>query len=247
VATRASSTGYLPSTDLAYSTRLTPDKPLANPAGLTRLKLRLTGADLSSAPSDEHQTVRRDGDSWIVEVHPPEASKSSGTLAAAAKSKPDWTRPGLHIPSDSETFRSLSKKIVGNRSKIYEAAGRIQKYVVESMKPNAGIGVLRDAGEVLKSKEGVCRDYAVLAATLMRAAGIPCRLASGLVSWDGLFYYHAWVEAWDGERWLGIDPTTDTPQISAAHVKLAQGSVEDAFLFTFLDKVKVEVLETKGG
>lgn len=245
-ATKEVAAGYLPSTDLAYSTRLTPDKPLPNPSKLTLLKLRLTGADLSAIPSDAHQTVRRDGDSWIVEVHPPKAANSTGTIAAAAKTQLDWTRPGLHTPSDSETFRDLSRKVVGNRPRVVEAAWTIQKYVAEIMRPDAGIGVLRDATEVLKSREGVCRDYAILTATLMRAAGIPCRLASGLVSWDGLFYYHAWVEVWDGNSWFGIDSTTEEPQISAAHVKLAQGAVEDAFMFTFLDKVRVEVLEAKG-
>ena len=113
------------------------------------------------------------------------------------------------------------------------------------MKANAGIGVLRDAGEVLKTKEGVCRDYAILTATIMRAAGIPTRLCSGLVNWDGSFYYHAWVEVWDGKRWLGMDSTVPYLQISATHVKLGDGNVEEAFTFTFLDKVKIEVLEAK--
>jgi hypothetical protein len=79
----------------------------------------------------------------------------------------------------------------------------------------------------------------------MRSAGIPARLASGLVNWDGNFYYHAWVEIWDGSRWLGMDSTTPEPQISAAHVKLSDGNVEQAFTFTFLDKVKIEVMEAR--
>ena len=76
----------------------------------------------------------------------------------------------------------------------------------------------------------------------MRAAGIPARLNSGLVNWDGTFYYHAWVEIWDGARWLGIDSTAQPDQISAAHVKLAEGNVDQAFTFTFLGGVKIDVL-----
>ena len=121
----------------------------------------------------------------------------------------------------------------------------MQDWVYAGMTPNAGIGVLRDAGEVLRTKEGVCRDYAVLTAAVLRAAGVPTRLASGLVSWDGTFYYHAWCEVWDGANWVGVDSTTPDHQLAANHVKLADGSVESAFAFTFLDRAKVEVLGTR--
>ena len=73
---------------------------------------------------------------------------------------------------------------------------------------------------------------------------MPSRLASGLVSLDGEFYYHAWAEVWDGARWVGVDSTTANDQISAAHIKLADGNVNTAFAFMMLDRVKMEVLET---
>jgi transglutaminase-like putative cysteine protease len=148
----------------------------------------------------------------------------------------------MHIPSSSTKFTQLAKSIVGDRTRVADAASAIQLWVNSQMKPNAGIGVLRDANDVLATKEGVCRDYAILTTTLLRAAGIPSRLASGLVNWDGTFYYHAWAEVWDGEKWLGIDSTTDQKQISAAHIKLGEGNVEEAFTFTFLEKAKITVL-----
>jgi hypothetical protein len=44
---------------------------------------------------------------------------------------------------------------------------------------------------------------------------------------------------------LGMDSTTAEPQISASHVKLSDGNVEEAFTFTFLDRVKIEVMEAR--
>jgi len=38
--------------------------------------------------------------------------------------------------------------------------------------------------------------------------------------------YHAWSKMWDGQRWLGIDATTDEQVFSAGHVKLVEGSAE---------------------
>jgi transglutaminase-like putative cysteine protease len=113
------------------------------------------------------------------------------------------------------------------------------------MRPNAGIGVLRDAGEVLKTKEGVCRDYAVLTAAILRAGKVPSRLASGLLYMDGQYFYHAWVEVWDGTHWVGVDSTRPADHVGAGHLKLAQGNVEDAFSFTYLGGAKVEVLNVR--
>jgi hypothetical protein len=239
-------TDYRPSVDLAVVTSIKTDKPIKDPAALSYLKMRITGKDLSTAPSDDHQTLTGKGQIWTVAVHPPKLAASAGTtIAAAAKMKPEWMKPSLHIPSNSPEFKALAKKIVGGETNVKKAALKIKAYVQQQMHPNTGIGVLRDASEILKTKEGVCRDYAILTATILRAAGIPTKVASGLVNWDGNFYYHAWAEVWDGKRWLGIDSTTPAPQISAAHVKLSDGNVEEAFTFTFLDKVKIEVLEAK--
>lgn len=241
-----SNPGYAPSADLAYTTSIRPNKTIENPETLTGLTLRITGRDLANLPSDAHQTVKKDGTAWIIDVHPPKLSVDTPTtIAEAGQEKPDWLKPSLDIPSDNENFKNLSAKILNGETKVVPAAVAIKAYVNETMHPNAGIGVLRDASEVLRSKEGVCRDYAILTTTLMRAAGIPARLASGVVNWQGDFYYHAWAEIWDGSHWIGIDSTVPQTQMSAAHLKLADGNVEQAFKFAILDKVRIEVLDVR--
>ena len=241
-----STPGYTPSVDLAARTSLTPTPPLSNPGSLSELKIKVIGPDLSRLPTDEHQTVARDGTAWTVDVHPPKRTAGI-SIFEARKAKPGWAKPGLNIPSDNPQFLKVAKEVVGDRKTVVEAANAVQDWVYAQMTPDAGIGVLRDASEVLKTKVGVCRDYAVLTAAVLRAAGVPTRLASGLVSWDGTFYYHAWCEVWDGARWIGVDSTTPDHQLAANHVKLSDGSVETAFTFTFLDRAKVEVLGTQRG
>jgi len=240
-------TNYRPNVDLALVTSLKPDKPLAAPETLKGLKLRVSGADISRLPSDTHQTVTKDGSSWLLDVHPErlDSSAPSAPIAVAAKQKPEWTKAAMNIPSDSPQFKALAKQAVGNATDVVSASRAIRKFVHSNMRPNAGIGVLRDATEVWKTKEGVCRDYATLTVTLMRSAGMPARLTSGLVCWDGAFYYHAWAEAWDGGRWVAFDSTVDRDQVTPSHIKLGHGNVEDAFNFTFLGKAKLEVLEQR--
>jgi hypothetical protein len=232
-------------TDLAFSTSLRPDKPIADVGGVKELQLRITGHDLAALPSDAHQTLSKTASGWLVNIHPMRFGESSGSIASSAKEKPEWTKASFNIPSDLGVFSDLAKKLVSGTSSVQGAAKRIQAYVHTTMTPNAGIGVLRDASEILKTKEGVCRDYAVLTATLLRAVHVPSRLVSGLVYEEGSFYYHAWVEVWDGANWVGVDSTLPSGQVTAGHIKLAQGNVEDAFTFTFLDKVKVEVLNAR--
>lgn len=228
--------------DLAEASSINCDQDISDPAGIKVLKLRISGRDLSRLPSDEHQTVRRDGDSWLVDVHPVEVAKAPAVqIAAAAREKPAWTRPSMYISSDRTEFKALAKKIVTGPPTVTAAARKIQLYVYEHMRFNSGIGVLRNASEVLRTKEGVCRDYAVLTATLLRAAGVPARVASGIVYADGKFFYHAWAEAWDGRKWFGVDSTRPAQQITATHVKLADGNVDDAFLFTFLGDAKIDI------
>lgn len=244
----ASATSANPTVDLAEVTRIKADKDMGDPASLTGLKIRLEGRDLARVPSDGFQTVTKDGNAWIIDIHPPIISDgASATIHDAAVQKPDWVRDSLNMPASSTRFKNLAAKLVGAATDVRTASLKIRSYVHDTLRPNAGIGVLRDANDVLDTKEGVCRDYAILTCTLCRAAGIPSRLVSGLVSWDGNFYYHAWVEVWDGSRWLGIDSTAEADQISAAHVKLADGNVDEAFTFTFLQNAKLSILSMKRG
>jgi len=234
---------YSPTIDLAYSNCIVPTGHLENPADTSELKLKVIGRDLSSAPSDEVQTVSKADGYWLIDIHPARLEKGL-TISEAAAQKPEWVKPDTYMPSDNPTFMDLAKSIVGKQTYAEPAAMAIKQWVYDQMKTNASIGVLRDAREILKTKEGVCRDYAILTGTLLRSAGIPTRLASGLVDWDGTFYYHAWDEIWDGEHWIGIDSTTPDKQISAAHVKLSDGTVAQTFTFAVLDKVKIGIVSS---
>lgn len=225
--------------DLATLTALVPDKPIANPPALARLRLKITGIDLESVPTGGHQAAKKVPGGWLFDVKP-----KVGNAAAKIGSvgKEEFTKPSPYIQSDHPMMGFESGRITRGETRVLPAAQMIRREVYKFMKPNAGIGVLRDAYEVFETKEGVCRDYAVLTAALMRAAGIPTRLATGLVTWDGTFYYHAWVEVWDGSAWIGMDSAAPSDRISAGHVKLSEGNVDRAFIFPVLGRAKIAVL-----
>lgn len=234
------------SIDIAEATSIHPTPALANPAELKSLTIKVSGRNLASIPNDGYQTAKGTGKEWTLQIHPPRWTEMRDPAISALKSSaPTYAKPSMHINSDSAEWKPILAKILPAKRTLKGSVVAIHDFIYKRMKPNAGIGVLRDAREVYNSKEGVCRDYAILAGTMLRSAGIPTRLASGLVSWDGTFYYHAWVEVWDGKGWYPVDTTSPDMQVSAAHVKLSEGNVEQAFTFPFLGDVKIHVIDAK--
>jgi transglutaminase-like putative cysteine protease len=117
--------------------------------------------------------------------------------------------------------------------------------------------------EVLQNRRGDCNEHTVLYTALARAAGLPTRIAIGLVWSDDLdgFYYHAWPEVLieevedgvaagadsnDGDsHWIALDPTLGQRRADATHLKLLEGGIETwTRLLPFLGSLELEVVST---
>jgi transglutaminase-like putative cysteine protease len=107
---------------------------------------------------------------------------------------------------------------------IASGVNRSFSYVKKSTAVNSPIE------DALRSRQGVCQDFAHIMIALVRNARIPCRYVSGYLyqgsenahpSADGAT--HAWVEALlPGIGWMGFDPTID--QLAGEkHIRTAIG------------------------
>jgi len=87
--------------------------------------------------------------------------------------------------------------------------------------------------QVIRSRSGVCQDYAHLMIACLRSLGLPARYVSGyLRTWPvdgkpkhrGADQSHAWASAWTGPQggWVDFDPTNNLV-VSDEHVTLAWG------------------------
>ncbi len=110
------------------------------------------------------------------------------------------------------------------------------------------------AAEVAESREGDCTEHAVLLAALLRACGIPSRVAIGLVYVEhaGGFGYHMWTEAYLDGQWLPLDGIMGQGGTSAAYLKLADSSLEGATAYSsflavaqVLGQLTVKVLDAR--
>ena len=63
-------------------------------------------------------------------------------------------------------------------------------------------GYIPDADETLKTKKGICFDYACLSAAMLRSLGLPAQVVTGYVSPDDL--YHAWNMVYIDGTWQTV-------------------------------------------
>ncbi|MBW0272225.1 transglutaminase [Nocardia sp. MH4] len=102
--------------------------------------------------------------------------------------------------------------------------GRRISYVPGSSAPIDG------AVETLLSGTGVCRDFSHLVVALLRAVGVPARVAAvyapGCVPMD----FHAVAEAYVDGAWRALDPTCLAPRSSLVRIATGRDASDIAFL-----------------
>src|SRR5699024_7509185 len=65
--------------------------------------------------------------------------------------------------------------------------------------------------DTFKFQSGICYDYAVLTAAMLRSLDIPTKLLMGYKS--DIEKYHAWNEAYINGKWIIIDTTYDSAYV----------------------------------
>ncbi|MCL1880079.1 MAG: transglutaminase-like domain-containing protein [Actinomycetia bacterium] len=109
--------------------------------------------------------------------------------------------------SEIEAINAIYMWCVTHISYDYDKAANIQP------------GYLPNNNDTISTSTGICFDYAVLCASMLRVQGIPCRLEIGYCGQA----YHAWISVYSSENgvirreisfspsaWTRLDPTFDS-------------------------------------
>lgn len=109
------------------------------------------------------------------------------------------------ITDDLEKVQEIYRWVVRNVEYDYDKAASVST------------GYLPNVDNTLKSKKGICFDYAALMTAMLRSLGIPTKLNIGYLTGDT---YHAWISVYldevgwvdnliqfDGKDWQLMDPT----------------------------------------
>ena len=155
-----------------------------------------------------------------------------GEAPPAAASETDLlvsSRPSRYAESDSLLPTAAAE--FGGITDGAEILAAVSSWVGTRLAYVSGSSLPTDgAVRTLLARQGVCRDYAHLSVALLRALGIPARLAAvyapGLAPMD----FHAVAEAWVDGRWCAVDATTLAPRQSLVRIATGRDAADTAFL-----------------
>jgi hypothetical protein len=146
------------------------------------------------------------------------------------------------IQSDNPAIIVFVKQQIGSEKNPYAVVKKLNGWVYKNIQKKPTLSI-PSALEVLESKQGDCNEHAVLLTALCRAAGVPSRVAAGLVHLNGSFFYHAWCEVFLG-RWVSVDPTMGQLPADVSHVKFVDGDMENQIsILRLIGKLQIDVLE----
>lgn len=243
--------------DMIESAAIQPDnrRNIEDAASLASLKLEFSGAALPGTPEELNgagQTVTGN----VIEITDPNKLRSEPRPANLAEA----LAPEAFIESDSPEIVAevaIALERAGKDATARRKAELLVRYVnaVIDKKPTMS---LPSAVEVLRTKVGDCNEHTALYVAMARAAGIPARVAIGLVSLRGAFYYHAWPEVFVGDAkstvdgktgvWLPVDPTLNQFPADVSHIRLVRGGLErQAAILPLLGQAKIRILEMVDG
>lgn len=124
----------------------------------------------------------------------------------------DWNK-------DMEAIKKAAS-LTKNLKTDNEKASAIYSYIVKNYKydynkvSRVTVDYTPDIQNVYKGSKGICYDFAVLYAAMLRSVGIPAKLVTGYKS--DIKTYHAWNQVYIKEtnKWITIDTTYDSTMLS---------------------------------
>lgn len=217
----------------------------SDPRAVKYLRAELSGADLSGLDIDGYGQTFRNGIIGLVEVDREQMPMSGAArLPLSGPGLDEYLKPTPFVQSDDPEIVKKAAEVIGGETDALRAARKLGDWVYRSVKKQPTTGV-PSAAEVLGNLTGDCNEHTTLFTALARSAGIPTRMAGGIVMMDGRFYYHAWPEVYAGE-WVSLDPTFGQFPADATHIRLVEGGLDKQIVIAkVVGKLKVEVMESR--
>ncbi len=233
-------------------------QPLADPhhTRLVRYRVELAGGDPAKVfATGPTQSVRSlDAHTAIVTVKSLRPGEAPSGAASELSAGQEYLSANSVLQIDDPRVRQAAKEAKGDAMDPAQVALALESYVHRAIAKKNFSQAFSTAAEVAESREGDCTEHAVLLAALARACGIPSRVAIGLVyvGSAGGFGYHMWTEMYLDGVWTPLDAIMGQGGIGAAHLKLADSSLEGATAYSsflpvaqVVGKLKISVVEAE--
>jgi hypothetical protein len=133
-------------------------------------------------------------------------------------------------------LRAVSSARLNETSPVTDRAEALRAFVMRFIIHKDLATAFAGASAVAQSKAGDCSEHAVLLAALLRAQGIPSRVASGMVYAEefagkrDVFAWHMWTQAQVDGAWIDLDATLSSRSFHPGHLLMATSAQDDAQL-----------------
>lgn len=249
--------------ELLFASVIKPDKPIANhmKAARATLRLKTKNGQMPELPSCGAQrfVMGKDGRTATLTIDINdnlEASEAEASDQAYLDSSTlvDSDDPLVRKLAQRADAREVKKEGVSDAMKRAEALRRlVRRHITRKGMETA----FAAASETARMKEGDCSEHGVLLCALLRADGIPARVATGLVYADafagaeGIFGWHMWTQALIDGKWVDFDATLPV-RYNATHVLTSTSSLADglgagdmAAALQLIGNLEIEVVDVQ--
>ena len=227
-------------------------KPIICPRKAAFLEVSVDGLSGSltplQGPNQEVSKRTMDGKTVIVfSVHGALPPKWEAAESMNSENRRLYLAASHHIDSDHPEIKKVAEDVVRGAITPGERVERLVRWVSTEVKDEVVDSF--SAVEVLHIRKGACQAHAMLYTAMARAAGIPTRLAGGIVYMEGMgFLYHSWAESY-ADGWVAVDPTFNQVGVDATHIKLVEGRDWASLLQLgkIVGQIKVKVIDYSCG
>jgi hypothetical protein len=249
--------GSLPTFDLGLSQLVRLNKPIPRPfacsSAVYRIRVKGDKKASSAFAQDDRQVIKNaKGDTFELHV---QARRGPGA-AKEGEVKGEYLKSSYFINCDDAKVKELARSAVGREKDPWKKALRIETWVRKHMKIVQDEG-LATADHVARTLEGDCTEFAMLAAAMCRAQGIPSKTVFGLMYTHDprkpSMGFHMWTEVWVKGQWVPIDAMVGMGYVPADHIKISEHSwynrrdlVPLLPVLRVLGKLSIEVVRVSG-
>ncbi|MFG0248888.1 MAG: transglutaminase family protein [Phycisphaeraceae bacterium JB051] len=249
--------------ELLVSTMVTPNRPLPNPRKLKHAEYELRiEAGQAAVKRDTLLQSANQQVQWL------DNKRAKVIVNINADPIPNAEKPGESYlkatavlnHQDPEIQKALERALGRTPEKlpVMQRALRLREFVNREIKAKDLSVGFATASEVIRTKQGDCTEHGTLLAAMLRGAGVPSRVVSGMIYVDeflgnrNIFGYHMWAQAWVDGKWVDLDATLPHTVFDAAHIAMVASDTDSGNtmndlvkLTPLIGRLKINVLKAR--